>query len=64
LPQRFVDRLSEHDDEEWQFNAGVEFATEQTQELIDHGVPGIHFYVLNKSQATEKVLKAISLPNR
>jgi methylenetetrahydrofolate reductase (NADPH) len=64
LPQQFVDRLSKRDDEQWQFDAGVEFAIEQTQQLIDQQVPGIHFYVLNKSQATEKVLNAISLPNR
>lgn len=64
LPQAFFDRLSEREDDEWQFKTGVEFAIEQTQTLIDQGIPGIHFYVLNKSQATEQVLNAISLPNR
>ena len=64
LPQSFVDRMSEKTTDEWQFNTGVELAIEQSQELIDQGVPGIHYYVLNKSQATQRVLNAVSLPNR
>jgi len=56
LPQAFLDKLGERDDPDWQFNVGVEQATAQVQELIDHGVPGIHFYVLNKSDATSRVL--------
>ena len=38
---------------------GVDFATRQSQALIDAGVPGIHYYVLNKSQATCRVLDHI-----
>jgi methylenetetrahydrofolate reductase (NADPH) len=44
------------DDEAAQFEAGVEFATRQVRSLLDAGVPGIHFYVLNKSPATSRVL--------
>jgi methylenetetrahydrofolate reductase (NADPH) len=43
---------------EWQFQVGVEFAQAQVADLLNHGVPGVHFYVLNKSQATSEVLKA------
>ena len=60
LPDTFVQRLAEHeDDDEWQFQVGVEFATAQVRELLDQGVPGIHFYVLNKSQATSAVLQGL-----
>lgn len=59
LPQAFLARLAEREDEDWQFNVGVEFATQQVEELIRSGIPGIHFYVLNKSQATSAVLRAI-----
>jgi methylenetetrahydrofolate reductase (NADPH) len=31
------------------------------QELIDAGVPGLHFYVLNKSQATTRVLRGVRM---
>jgi methylenetetrahydrofolate reductase (NADPH) len=44
------------DDAERQFAVGVDFATRQTQALIDAGVPGIHFYVLNRSEAAAEVL--------
>ena len=59
LPDAFVSRLSEQESAEWQFRVGVEFATQQVSELLDSGVPGVHFYVLNKSQATSEVLRAL-----
>lgn len=63
LPADFLGNLSKHEDgSEGQFEVGVEFATRQTAELIAEGVPGIHFYVLNKSEATERVLSDVSLP--
>jgi methylenetetrahydrofolate reductase (NADPH) len=49
------------DDEAAQFEAGVEFATRQVRDLLDAGVPGIHFYVLNKSPATVRVLTNVDL---
>ncbi len=36
---------------------GVEYATVQCRELIAHGVPGIHFYTLNKSNASQEIIK-------
>ena len=61
LPADFVSRLGEQDDPQWQFEVGVEFARRQVQSLIDGGIPGIHFYVLNKSQATSAVLQGVTL---
>lgn len=61
LPAAFVERLSKSDQPEWQFQVGVEHATQQARQLIESGVPGIHFYVLNKSQATGMILDAISV---
>jgi len=48
-------------DEAAQFEAGVEFAARQVEELVAAGVPGIHFYVLNKSPATIRVLEAVGI---
>ena len=62
LPASFVQRLSEQEDPEWQFQVGVDFATEQIQALLEGEVPGLHFYVLNKSQATSQVLQRVELP--
>jgi methylenetetrahydrofolate reductase (NADPH) len=61
LPAEFVaDLEARNDDAEAQFELGVEFATRQTQELLDDDVPGIHFYVLNKSPATCRVLRSVT----
>ncbi len=63
LPPPFQEALQRHaDDEAGQFEIGVEFAARQVQELIDSDVAGIHFYVLNKSPATVKVLSSVSRP--
>lgn len=63
LPASFVAALSQHQDSsEGQFEVGVEFAIKQTAELVAQGVPGIHYYVLNKSEAIERVLNAVKLP--
>jgi methylenetetrahydrofolate reductase (NADPH) len=39
---------------------GVEHAIEQCEELLDHGVPGIHFYTLNKSRATSEIIQSLT----
>ena len=38
---------------------GVAHATVQCMELLARGVPGIHFYTLNKSPATRAILSAL-----
>lgn len=47
------------DDRQAQFEIGVEHAIRQCRELIDAGVPGLHFYALNKSQACQRILDAL-----
>ncbi len=55
-----VEKLnSAGDDEAAQFEVGVDHAIRQVRELMAAGVPGIHFYVLNKSPATVRVLEAV-----
>ena len=63
LPEDFLYALEQcGDDAEEQFEVGVEQATRQAADLSAHGVPGIHFYVLNQSRATSAVLSAVTLP--
>ncbi len=59
LPDSFLTDLAKSEDADWQFKVGVEFASQQVRELLNGGVHGIHFYVLNKSSATGQVLDAV-----
>jgi methylenetetrahydrofolate reductase (NADPH) len=38
---------------------GIEYAVRQCQELLEKGVPGIHFYVLNKSHVVARILEKL-----
>ncbi len=40
---------------------GVEWASIQVRDLIDRGVPGIHFYVLNRALHMERIFDAVGV---
>jgi methylenetetrahydrofolate reductase (NADPH) len=57
IPTRLHDAMNQHSAD--QFRVGVEHARGQTIDLIENDVPGIHYYVLNKSDAAEEVLDGL-----
>ena len=54
-----LDQLGANDEAAVEF--GIEYATRQCQELLRAGVPGLHYYTLNKSRSTVQVLKNLGL---
>jgi methylenetetrahydrofolate reductase (NADPH) len=42
-------------------DVGVEWALQQSQELIEGGAPSIHFYVMQSSRAIQKLIKKLKL---
>ena len=54
-----LDQLAGHDEAAAEF--GIEYATKQCEELLRAGAPGLHFYTLNKSRSTVRVLKNLGL---
>ena len=54
LRQR-LEELGGHDEAVAEF--GIEYATKQCDDLLKAGVPGLHFYTLNKARSTTQVIK-------
>ena len=50
------------EDDEGAREIGVEYATRQVEGLWAAGVPGVHFYVLNRSYSVSKILDNLGLP--
>jgi len=61
IPAAFAELMNQNDSADWQFKVGIEHARRQTIDLIEHGVPGLHYYVLNKSSAAEVLLDGLEL---
>jgi methylenetetrahydrofolate reductase (NADPH) len=58
LPAELVKQLEPiKDDKERVAQIGIDHATRQCEELLKKGAPGIHFYVINKSQFVQVVLE-------
>jgi methylenetetrahydrofolate reductase (NADPH) len=54
-----LDQLGTNDEAAAEF--GIEYAARQCEELLRAGAPGLHFYTLNKSRSTVRVLKNLGL---
>jgi methylenetetrahydrofolate reductase (NADPH) len=64
VPGWMVERLERADQRggaEAVRSEGVAIATELCQQLLEAGVPGLHFYTLNRSSATREIYSALDL---
>jgi len=57
MPPELEARIDAVADDDEASEVGVEWATEQCRELIERGVPGIHFYTLNRSPSTRRIFE-------
>jgi methylenetetrahydrofolate reductase (NADPH) len=49
------------DDPQAQLELGVEIATRQAEDLLRNGAPGIHFYTLNRAEASIRIWEQLGL---
>ena len=62
IPAHLEERLGRVDgDDEAAVDLGIEYATEQCRALLDAGVPGIHFYSLNKARSVQAIFTNLGL---
>jgi len=62
LPDEFLCRLEElGDDDAGVAEFGIGYATRQAEALLRFGVPGLHFYTLNKALSTIRILQNLGL---
>ena len=62
LPSALVERLDRHADDPVAFrSAGMDATGELCARLLDEGVRGLHFYSLNRSTATEELVRRLGL---
>jgi methylenetetrahydrofolate reductase (NADPH) len=60
VPPALESRLREvEDDDAETMEVGVEWAMQQCGDLLSRGAPGIHFYTMNKSPATRRILESL-----
>ncbi len=60
VPKKFYTKMEELADKPFAMREfGVEFATQQCQDLLEKGVDGLHFYTLNRAYSTNKILTNI-----
>ncbi len=60
IPAKLLGRLMQAgDDDEQVAQFGIDWATQQCQDLLNNQVCGIHFYTLNRSGATQEIYRRL-----
>jgi methylenetetrahydrofolate reductase (NADPH) len=60
IPAALADEVTRASDDRV-LDIGVEWTLAQAKELLDHGVPSLHFYVMTSSQGVQKLLARLPL---
>ena len=59
LPEELTNRMMAAKTKEEQFEVGVDWAVGQCRDLINHGVPGLHFYTTSQAKRVAAVAEKV-----
>lgn len=63
IPRWIKKTMSAYEDDiDSQRQYGVDIVTRMTQQLIDNGAPGLHFYTMNQSTLTRSIINNLNMP--
>ncbi|KPA18443.1 5,10-methylenetetrahydrofolate reductase [Candidatus Magnetomorum sp. HK-1] len=60
--QKKLDNV-DSEDKEAVLELGIDFATNQCKGLLNEGVPGLHFYTMNRSKSTSEIISRLKQEN-
>jgi methylenetetrahydrofolate reductase (NADPH) len=61
IPDELMNRLMSCDSRDDICEVGIEYSIAQCRNLIKWGIPGFHFYTMNKSDAVKRIINALGL---
>ncbi|MDD3236960.1 MAG: methylenetetrahydrofolate reductase [NAD(P)H] [Candidatus Gastranaerophilales bacterium] len=60
VPNLLLEKLNSNQDNAAEIRQiGIEFASEQVMDLVNFGVKGMHFYILNKAEPVKTILNSV-----
>ncbi len=59
IPQPLVSELSKAKSADAAYQTGIEWAIQQSRDLLAHGVPAIHYYTMAKTDNVRQIVKAV-----
>jgi methylenetetrahydrofolate reductase (NADPH) len=59
IPQELVSEMAKAKTPEATYQVGIEWAIQQSRDLLAHGVPAIHYYTMARPDNVCKIVKAV-----
>lgn len=59
IPQPLVDMMAKTKTAEEAYQAGIEWAIRQSRDLLEHGVPAIHYYTMAKPDNVCQIVREV-----
>lgn len=59
IPQELVNMLKQTRSADDAYRVGIEWSIRQSRDLLNHGVPAIHYYTMSKTDNVREIVKAV-----